>query len=78
MKRPDETSDTSMMNRSQAVEILDGLCGEDPESDHINADILLCATLRQLGASDVAEACRFLIQCEWITGAVIKLNGGMA
>lgn len=28
--------------------------------------------------TDVAEACRFLIECTWITGATIKLNGGMA
>jgi NAD(P)-dependent dehydrogenase (short-subunit alcohol dehydrogenase family) len=35
--------------------------------------------LYRLGcATDVAQACKFLIDCDWITGASVKLNGGMA
>lgn len=42
-------------------------------------DLILTIPLGRLGrATDVAEACRFLIQCEYITGATIKLNGGLA
>jgi NAD(P)-dependent dehydrogenase (short-subunit alcohol dehydrogenase family) len=43
------------------------------------ADIIPRIPLGCLGnPADVAQACRFLIQCSWVTGCNLELNGGMA
>ena len=41
---------------AEAVEQLDALDGADPESSHFKADEVLCQTLRELGAGEVADA----------------------
>ena len=52
-----------------------GMISQIQDLDGVQARI----PLDRLGcATDVAEACRFLIECDWMTGATVKLNGGMA
>lgn len=50
-----------------------GIIAQVPDCDALIRDI----PMGRLGrASDLAAAVRFAIECEWLTGAVIPLNGG--
>ena len=53
-----------------------GMIAEVP-SDHL-ADLAEEIPLHDLGTVDaLAHACKFLIDCEYMTGAIVKVNGGL-
>jgi hypothetical protein len=51
---------------ADCIAALDALRGTDPEDDHHNADQILLAALRLLGATEIPDAYNRLIErCPW-------------